>query len=98
MHAPARRWCPAPVPWPVVAGVWVWARWSRRGWDLVAPGMFPLPRGLFSVEGVGVFFGGHKNNPRALTWKVDGVGVHFMLTNSIHPGVTVALPAAPEVP
>lgn len=93
MHAPARRWCPAPVPWPVVAGVWVWVPWSHSGRGACPPWGAPLPCGL--PRGWGCFLVGIKITPRPSSWKVDGVGVHFMLTNSIHPGVTVALPAAP---
>lgn len=46
----------------------------------------PIPRGLFSVEGAGVFFlVGIKITPRPSSLVVDGVGVQSMLTNSIHP-------------
>lgn len=74
---------PCPVPWPVVAGVWVWVwvPWSHSG-----RGVCPSP---------GVFFVGIKITPRPSSWKVDGVGVHFLLTTIIPPGVTVALPAEP---
>ena len=82
MHAPCAPVVPCPVPWPVVAGVWV--PWSRSGRG-ACPWGAPLPCGLFSVEGVGCFLVGIKITPRPSSWKVDGVGVHFMLTNSIHP-------------
>ena len=87
---------PCPVPWPVVAGVWVWVPWSRRGWGCWLPlGCSPFLAGCLASRGWGCFLAGIKITPRPSSWKVDGVGVHFMLTNSIHPGVTVALPAAP---
>ena len=52
---------PAGGGWGVGVGTVV-----TQGLRLGGPWGVPLPRGLFSVEGVGVFFGGHKNNPQAL--------------------------------
>lgn len=46
----------------------------------------PLPCGLLRGRGGwGCVVVGIKITPRPSSWKVDGVGVHSMLTNSIHP-------------
>ena len=64
--APACRWCPALSRGRLWLGCGCGCGGRAGDGGLVAPGVFPLPRGLFSVEGVGVFFGGHKNNPQDL--------------------------------
>gem|GEM_PF-6208747 len=93
VRAGACRWCPALSLgrwWP---GCWRGCRGHTVAGVLAPPWGAPLPCGL--PRGWGCFLVGIKITPRPSSWKVDGVGVHFMLTNSIHPGVTVALPAAP---
>lgn len=95
--APACRWCPA-----LSRGRW-WLGCGCRGRAvagvLAPPGALPSLAGCLAPRGWGgCFLVGIKITPRPSSWKVDGVGVHFMLTNSIHPGVTVALPAAPTMP
>ena len=94
MHAPCVPVVPCPCPvagcgWGVGVGAVV-TQWPGC---LPPPWGAPLPCGL--PRGWGCFLVGIKITPGPSSWKVDGVGVHFMLTNSIHPGVTVALPAAP---
>lgn len=92
--APACRWCPALSRGRWWLGCGCGGRAGAGG--LVAPGVFPLPRGLFSVEGGGgVFLVGIKITPIRPLGLTEGVGVHSMLTNSIPGVVTVALPAAP---
>lgn len=84
---------PCPVAgcgWGVGVGALV-TQWS----GCLPPGALPSLAGCLAPRGWGCFLVGIKITPRPSSWKVDGVGVHLMLTNSIHPGVTVALPAAP---
>ena len=92
--ARACRWCPALS----LGRLWLGCGCGCRGHAVVgvlAPGVLPSPVGCLASRGWGCFLAGIKITPRPSSWKVEGVGVHFMLTNSIHPGVTVALPAAP---
>ena len=92
--APACRWCPA-----LSRGrLWLGCGCGRGGHavaGVLAPGALPSLAGCLAPRGWGCFLVGIKITPRPSSWKVDGVGVHSMLTNSIPGVVTVALPAVP---
>ena len=78
------------LPCPVAGGGWgvgVGAVVTQGLGLLAAPGLASSPAGCLAPKkgGWGCFLVGIKITPRPSSWKVDGVGVHFMLTNSIHP-------------
>lgn len=98
--APVCRWCPA-LP---LGRWWLWCgcRGHAGGLRLAPLGCSPLPRGLFSVEGVGGVFGGHKNNPQALIleggWGGGSFHAYEQYTPWCHTMSSVEAEASPGLP